>query len=358
MVTISAAELIPEKWLAQAEINLGAHDRLIYLGSAIPADQPLPPASAYFLTVKRAVFLTIHTLTADQSLETAADTVGEALREAGFELHAADLIDPPSDTPLVFNEAADPLIVNYTPSREFTLTIGNEQTHIRSAAATVGQALAGSGYSLVGLDASIPPESAPLPADGKIRVKRISETVALTQESIPYGTRTELSADLELDQQGLLQGGEAGLKVTRLRSRIEDGEQVSQESDGESLVRPPQDRILGIGTKVVIKTAEVDGVSIEYWRALTLYATPYHPCDAAGKCYYDTSMGTKVRQGEVALVYPWYLLLAGERVYVPGYGSATIEDNNGANTERVLGHLLDRPRLCPGRQRSIGSTIM
>jgi 3D (Asp-Asp-Asp) domain-containing protein len=39
-----------------------------------------------------------------------------------------------------------------------------------------------------------------------------------------------------------------------------------------------------------------------------------------------TSSGTRVRQGEVAMVYSWWLLLAGERLYVPGYGAANIED--------------------------------
>ncbi|MFH1524135.1 MAG: hypothetical protein ABIF04_04145, partial [Chloroflexota bacterium] len=39
---------------------------------------------------------------------------------------------------------------------------------------------------------------------------------------------------------------------------------------------------------------------------------------------------------------PWYLLLAGERVYVPGYGFGTVEDNNGALTSAYWGtHWID-----------------
>jgi 3D (Asp-Asp-Asp) domain-containing protein len=229
------------------------------------------------------------------------------------------------------------LVINYRPAQELFIIVGGHEFSFLSTAETVGQALAEAGLPLVGLDQSSPPESAPLPQDGKIRIVRVSESVALTESSIPFGTHTEFSADLELDQQALLQGGEAGLKVARIRSRVEDGKQVSQTSDAESIVRPPKDRVMGIGTKVVIRTTEIDGDTVEYWRALTLYATPYHPCDAAGTCYYGTASGTKVRRGEVALVYPWYLLLAGERVYVPGYGFATIEDNNGANTSAYWG---------------------
>jgi 3D (Asp-Asp-Asp) domain-containing protein len=166
---------------------------------------------------------------------------------------------------------------------------------------------------------------------------RVIESVALTQKSVPFGTRTELSADLELDQQALLQGGQPGLAIARLRARLEDGVQVSQNSESESLVRPPQDRILGVGTKVVIRTAVVDGVAIEYWRAITVYATYYVPCDANNVCHYGTSLGTPVRKGVVAMVIPWWRLLAHEHLYVPGYGFATIEDTNGANTSAYWG---------------------
>jgi hypothetical protein len=36
-----------------------------------------------------------------------------------------------------------------------------------------------------------------------------------------------------------------------------------------------------------------------------------------------------------AFVYPWFLLFAHERLYVPGYGFATVEDNNGANVNAL-----------------------
>jgi 3D (Asp-Asp-Asp) domain-containing protein len=161
----------------------------------------------------------------------------------------------------------------------------------------------------------------------------VVESVALTQKTIPFSTRTELSADLEIDQQVLLQGGEPGLATARLRTRSEDGVQVSQQSESESVVRPPQDRIIGFGTKIVIRTTTVDGVTFEYWRALNLFATSYQPCDAGiNKCYYNTASGKPVQKGVVAMVYPWYLLFVGKPLFIPGYGFATVEDTNGANT--------------------------
>ncbi len=339
-VNFNSAERVPARLLELAKVSFGPDDSLLYLGLPIPLEAALPQAEAYLLTVRRAVDVSITTPDGEKSLHTSAFTVGNALEQAGISLYANDVVDPPIDTPIIPNDDGSPVQIRYEPAREITIAVDGREFQSRSAASTVGQALAEAGLPLVGLDYSIPAESDPLPQDGKLKVVRVTESVALAEESIPYGSLTELSADLELDQQALLQGGEPGLKITRTRTRSEDGVQVAQVSDGESLVRPPKDRVLGIGTKIVIKTARIDGQQIEYWRALTLYATPYAPCiPETPTCQggSGTAMGTRVRKGEVAMVYPWYLLLAGERVYVPGYGSATIEDNNGAYSSAYWG---------------------
>ncbi|MCX6034852.1 MAG: G5 domain-containing protein [Chloroflexi bacterium] len=294
VLSLSTAKTVPAEILAEANITLGANDRLLYLGSSIPLDTALPDARSYTLTVRRAVALSIVAPDGQQTIQTSALTV---------------------------------------PGRVIVVTVDGTRVRVCSAAATVGQALAEAGVPLVGLDISRPGESAPLPENGQIRVVRVVESVVLTQKTIPFSTSTELSADLEIDQQVLLQGGEPGLATARLRTRSEDGMQVSQQSESESVVRPPQDRIMGFGTKIVIRTTTVDGETIEYWRALNIFATYYQPCDAGtNKCYYDTASGRPVQKGVGAMVYPWYLLFVGEPLYIPGYGFATVEDTNGANT--------------------------
>ena len=333
-ITLSTDERIPAKLLSQAKLTLGTDDRLLYLGASIPLDNPFPQAGIYILTVRRAVEMTVNAPDGQKKLQTSALTIGQALDEAGYKLYAADRLDPPADTPIGQTGALVPLTVSYQPAREFIVTMDGTQVSIRSAAGTVGQALAEAGIPLVGLDYSLPAEFTALPPDGKIRVVRVSESVALTQKTIPFGTRTELSADLELDQQALLQGGETGLTVTRTRSRSEDGVQISQKSEGETIVRPPQDRILGIGTKIVIRTATVDGVNIEYYRAVNVNTTSYSPCRSAtpnGKCSYGTSSGLPVQRGTVAMVYSWYLAFGFDPVYIPGYGRATVGDVGGGS---------------------------
>ena len=325
--SLTTSGRIPSNLLARLNLTLGPDDRLLYLGVSTPVDEALPEAANLFLEVRRAGAVTLVAPDGTRTLQTSAATVGQALSEAGLTLYAADRLDPPAETPLTF-----PLIVTLTPSRPLTVRIGGSSLSVRSAADTVGQALAEAGLPLQGLDYSQPAESDPLPLDGQVRIVHVVETVVLAEKSLPFNTRTELSADLELDQQSLLQGGQPGLAVTRTRLRSEDGVQVSTQSEGETVVRPPEDRVLGYGTKIVIRTASVDGQTITYWRALRLYATSYSPCRSAtpnGSCSYGTSSGLPVKRGVVAMVYYWYLLFGGQPLYVPGYGYATVGDVGG-----------------------------
>jgi uncharacterized protein YabE (DUF348 family) len=328
VVLLSTTNTIPSKILAEAKIPLGPNDRILYRGSATPLDTAISDQTNITLTIRRAVALTVITPDGQKTFESSAMTVGQALAETGYMLNFADELDPPAEAPINGS-----LTIEFKPAREIVITVDGAQVRGRSAATSVGQALAEAGMPLVGLDTSDPPESAPLPEDGQIRVLRVVESVALTQKAIPYNTRTELSADLEIDQQALLQGGEPGLAISRVRTRLEDGVQVSQKSESESLVRPAQDQILGIGTKIVIRTTTVDGVTIEYWRALRLYATSYSPCRAMrpdGKCGTSTSSGLPPGYGVVAMQYYWYLLFGFEHLYIPGYGNAVVGDVGGA----------------------------
>jgi len=317
IVTLIASQRLPAELLAAAGITLGPEDRLLCLGSSLPLDQPLPAGNSCTLIVRRAVALTLVTPDGTQTIQTSAQTVGQALAEAGFKLYTADQLDPPAEAPIL-----GPLTVNYLPSREYTVTADGTEVRIRSVAATVGQALAEAGIPLLGLDYSTPSENKPLPADGRIGVVRVTESIALTQQVIPFQTRTEVSADLDLDQQALLQGGEPGLSVTRIRTRSEDGVQVSQQTESASLVRAPQDSILGYGSRVVMHTANVDGQTITYWRAMQFYATSYHPAETGSDI---TASGKRITGTGLVAIDNRYIPF-GTQMYVPGYGNAEAAD--------------------------------
>ena len=66
------------------------------------------------------------------------------------------------------------------------------------------------------------------------------------------------------------------------------------------------------------------GWPITYWRKMTAYATSYD--ETCLGCNDYTSSGHYLDKGVIAVTLDWYRYMQGMRVYIPGYGFATIED--------------------------------
>jgi len=324
VITLQTDERLLSALLIQAGITLNLHDNVLVNGKpAASLDQRIEE-TPLTLQIRRAVTGTLVTPQGKRQIQTSALTAGEALRLEGIQLTAGDRVDPPPASPI----ANQPFTLYYTPAQPLSITADGQTVQTASSMRTVGEALAEAGIPLIGLDYSLPSENEALPSDGQIRVVRVSEKIVLTQKSIPFESELVASADVPLDQTQILAPGENGLSVQRLRVRYEDGVEVSRVLEEETLVRPPKKRTLAYGTKVEIKTAVVDGVTIEYWRAVQMYATSYSPCrlGVPGLCSKATSSGKTLQKGVVALRTDLYLALRGQPLYIPGYGFATVED--------------------------------
>ena len=321
IMTVGRSVTTPAALLISAGLSFSPEDKILANGQAVSPDSTLPE-NVDIIQLRHAIPITFVNGGQKQDLRTAAFTVGEALSDAGISLNENDYLDPPASTPIL-----GPLTIEYRPAARITISSGNNSIVSFTSAETVGQALAEAGVPLQGLDYSMPGASEPLPADGQIKVVRVNESIALVQKSIPFNTEVQLTADLELDQQDLLQAGEPGLAVTRTRTRYEDGQQVSQEADAEAQVRPPRDRIIGAGTKIAIRTVVTPDGPLQYYRAVQVYATSYSPCrSGGGRCYTGTSGGLKVQKGVIAVTRDWWKYMNGDPVYIPGYGRAIVSD--------------------------------
>jgi len=322
---VSASGGTPQDWLQQAGLSLNPDDRLFYLGLPIDPAQPLPPASAYVLNIRRAVLLTVVTPDGTRLIRTAAVSVGQALTENDILLYAGDRLTPPAGTPIVA-----PMAVTYVPSKEVIIRVGEQSIESRTAAETVGAALVEAGIPPQGLDEPLPAESEPLPADGQIRLRRVYESLVIQQESIPYTTETQSAPDQPLGWQEIVQMGESGLALGRVRIRYADGQEVSRQAEEMTVVRPPKTQIVRNGTKVVVETLNVNGQNLEVWRVLDMYATVYSPCNSGiVGCSYGTASGLRAGKGVVAVDPALYAYLQGQRVYIPGYGFGVIGDVGG-----------------------------
>ncbi len=320
-ITLQTEERVPSVLLSQTAIALGQYDHVLANGVSVPLDQPILD-TPITLQTRRAVTLTLITSDGEKKYQSSASTVGEGLAEGSIMLREGDKIFPRLTSPL-----REGMTITLTPTRQLTVNVDGNSIQVQSSAETVGEALAEAGTPLLGLDYSVPAEEEPLPSDGQIQVVRVNESVLLAQKPIPFDSDVQASAEVPLDQTQIIQPGETGLSVQRIRIRYEDGREISRLTENETVVRPPKTRILGSGTKVEVRTTVVDGREIQYWRAVQMYATSYSPCrSGTDRCFPGTASGKSLQKGMVGMRSDWYAAMGGQQLYIPGYGFATIED--------------------------------
>ena len=326
VITLQTDERVPSSILAQAGITFNSSDRLLLNGLSATFDQQI---TNYPITLqlRHAVPLTVVMPDGERQIQSSAFTIGQALAEAAIWLRAGNRINTSLHVPISGLQSSNyPISIH--PSQRLTITADGKTLQVDSSASTVGEAVAEAGIPLLGLDASFPEGNEALPPDGRIQVKRVSESILLTQKPIPFESELVASADVPLDQTQILQPGESGLSVQRIRIRYEDGQEVSRTTENETMVRPSKTRVLGYGTKIEIKTTIVDGVEIEYWRAVQMYATSFSPCrlGVAGLCSTRTASGLPLKKGVAGMKLSWYLAMQGQQFYIPGYGFAVLAD--------------------------------
>jgi uncharacterized protein YabE (DUF348 family) len=317
--TLASTANSPAEWLLAAGLSLNEGDRLFVDGVEIPASQTLPYAPAHLVEIRRPLDIELLQDGRSRTFTTTALTVGEALTEAGVTLYPTDRLDPPLDTPL-----NAPLTVTLLSSRPLTIQVGQAFIQARASADTVGAALAQAGLSLQGLDYSLPAETEPVPADGKIRVVRVLEELNLETETIPFDTIFQAQADMDIDIQKVVQFGQSGLAASRTRIRYEDGAEISRSQEAKQILQEPVSQIEGFGTRITVQTMSAPEGTVEYYRALDFYATSYYPKMTSPPWYGAVACGGKWQPGYVAVDLNY--VPCGTRLYIPGYGFAVAMD--------------------------------
>ena len=305
----------PRQVLAEAGIPLNPYDRVVVENS---------PQT---IRVERAVPVTVHEDGRSFTFYTTAKTVGGALREAGLALYLADRVEPDLGRPLTAGAH-----IYVERSRPVTVQVDGRTIRTRTHRDRVGEVLADLGIVLTGQDYTIPPVDAPLGEETTVQVVRVSERFLIQQEPIPFEVVWQPDPDLELDHQRLLQEGAPGVLERRLRVRYENGQEVSRTLENEYVAVPPTTKIIGYGTKIVVRQMETPEGTVEYWRVIRMLATSYSAATAgtpkSSPYYGRTRLGWPMGHGIVA-VDPRIIPLRS-RVYVPGYGIGVAGDTGGA----------------------------
>ena len=313
-----------DRLLAEAGVTLAEGDQLLWNGAPVALEQALPAEGDLTLQVRAAQVVTVRSGTQQKTVRVLGPALGAALWSAGLAVTPLDLLSSPYSATLA--QARD---LTLKPALALRIRVDGKELLARSAAATVGQALAQAGVALQGLDYAIPAENQPLPADGLLRVVRVSESIELQQTLLPYKNEMVADPTIELDQQRIVEAGQPGVQVKRVRVRFEDGKEVSRQAEAEWLASAPRSQKTGYGTKIVVRSLDTPDGPIQYWRKVTVYATSYAPCNflqTIGQCSYSTAAGYPLQKGVIGVGEAWYQLFKGWGMYVDGYGPAKVGD--------------------------------
>lgn len=320
---IYAHQESPADLLALSTVALDSHDTL-HIRSPLATD---PPETRFRLVVERAVEVVLEDGGVRTAFYSSAATVGSALYQAGIRLYRADRVYPDPATPL-----QNGMHIRMERSIPVAVRVDGHVLRTRTHRSRVGEVLADLGVTINGQDYAVPPLDAALGDGAEIRVVRVTESVIVEQSPIPFDSVWSADPDSEIDTQSLLQEGEPGVLERRLRLRYEDAQVVDRWVEGESVVLAPTNRVMGYGTKIIVRQLATESGTVEYWRVYRMLATSYSAGTAGvsptSSYYGRTATGMTMRHGIVA-VDPGVIPLRTE-VYVPGYGVGYAGDTGGS----------------------------
>lgn len=256
-----------------------------------------------------------------------ADTVGEALMQAGNIIYLADIVKP------ALQERIKPgTSIFIQRSRPVSVVVDGKRVRTRTQQKTVSDLLAELNIALYDEDYTKPALNAVVSSDMEIKVVRLRREVVVEQNLLPFDTRWQADPNLELDQEQLAQEGAPGVHERRTLVTLEDGATVKKELVADFIARDIQPKIYTYGTKVVVRTIDTPSGQVQYWRKIKVLATSYSAATAgvpkSSPWYGTTRCGLPMRTGIVA-VDP-NLIPLKTNIYVDGYGVGIACDTGGA----------------------------
>lgn len=323
MITLDTPALTPYAILAAAGIQASADDEVLINGQPAALDEVLVRRAGMTLQYRPAIKIQLTQGEETRTFASAAATLGLALWQQGIRVGGGDRL-----TVAFTQRLQEPLDVTLILAHPIEIKADGVTISSVSAAETVGEAVKASGISLQDLDYTKPAEDEPLPKDGKIQVVRVIEEIIQEQSAIPYETERVADDSMEINQEEVIETGQEGVKVSRIRVRYEDGEEVSRTSLEDIVLVEAVNRVVHYGSQIVEKTLQTPDGVIKYYMAVNVIATSYSPCRSGveGRCYTGTAYGIPVQKGVVGMHRAWYNIFKGTQIYVPGYGVATVAD--------------------------------
>lgn len=264
--------------------------------------------------------------------ETFRGTVQDALQQLNVEISGGDRVMPSPAAPV-----ARGMTVAIERAVAATIAVDGRQILHRAPPRTVGEFLHDAGVVLGPLDRVSPPVDTPVDSDVVIQVVRVREEEYVQHVPVPYETWRWAEPRWERGQVGVLREGRLGTERRTVRATYEDDRLVHQLVVDKQTIEPPQAEIIGIGTRIVVRTMETPAGTIRYTDVLDMEATAYYPGPESTGVWADGYTATGLKAGHGVIAVDPSVIPLGTRVYVPGYGIAIAGDVGGA----IRGNIID-----------------
>ena len=146
--------------------------------------------------------------------------------------------------------------------RDITLIVDGESHVLRTEAETVRDILNEANVQLQGLDRVSPPETTALTAQTVVTVIRVEQLTETFTETLPFGRQTLRDATIPEGETRLLEAGERGIRERVYRITLENGVETERALIQESIVSPPRDAVLLVGTRPQVQTVPITGTLV------------------------------------------------------------------------------------------------
>ena len=308
--------------LKEAGIAVSDADK-IWVNGALAHFEALPAwtVPALHIKIRRGTSLTILDDGERSTIVTTAETVGDALFEAGIMLYLTDDVSPSLESVITGS-----LTIRIQRAIPVVLQVDGVDIDARTNAETVADVLTELNAPLFGLDYVNPPGDTAVTEGMRIAILRVTEELVTESEVIKHTAQYRPDANLNLDERAVVQPGHDGKREIHYRVRYENGIEVSRAHIETIEVEAPVNRIIAYGTNAVpLGTIPTPAGPRPYWRRLCVYVTSYNPESNGGNL--NTSTGAELAKGIIAAkpnIIPYYTEL-----YVPGYGLGTVRDTGG-----------------------------
>lgn len=207
-------------------------------------------------------------------------------------------------------------------TKDITVTLNGKSVDYRTMTGTVGELFDKLGIKPDKKDEITPSLDYKLDDGANIDIKTFETAEEVIEESIPFETKKEYTAELVEGESRVKTKGEKGVDKVTYRIEYLGGEEQSRQEVHRKTIKRPVTKIVQEGTAVAYE-------GVRYSKKLTVVATGYTHTGNR------TATGTWPKRGTMAV--DRNTIKMGSYGYVPGYGSVHAEDTGGA----VKGNRID-----------------